>query len=239
VGDLDGDGKPELAIAGVFGVHVLRNVSPGPGSDANPFAMAITQPGAAQGIAIGDVDGDGKPDVVAAQDGGFNVFLNAGAGGSLAIGPAQSFVFGNLWGPNMGIAVTDLDRDGRPDIAWAMGEEYQGSVVRNVSTPGILSFADYQILPSSGAGAFNTMQAGDLDRDGVPDLWTTGEMGGTFLLNRSTPGQLVFDAMPSPPLDTFTALADVDRDGRLVSAVTQSVPPRVEMKALKMYHPRR
>jgi hypothetical protein len=65
IGDLDGDGKPDLAVAGFNGTvgSVLRNWSTvgtiafAPKVDYTPLYGPFS-------IALGDVDGDGKPDII-------------------------------------------------------------------------------------------------------------------------------------------------------------------------------
>jgi hypothetical protein len=67
VGDLNGDGRPDLAVVCTSGnVAVLLNAG------AGKFAPAINYGGGGTliGIAIGDVNGDGKPDLILGTDTG-------------------------------------------------------------------------------------------------------------------------------------------------------------------------
>src|SRR5207244_513472 len=67
----------------------------------------VGQPGA---IAIGDLDRDGRPDVVAGSGGAVHIFRNTG-GGVLASGADYS-VSSSIYA----IAIADLDRDGMLDV---------------------------------------------------------------------------------------------------------------------------
>ena len=86
-GDLDGDGRLDLAVAAGGGVSVLRNTgSPGTitaGSFA-PHVQFLTGPNTTD-VEISDLDGDGKRDllVVSYDAGTVSVLRNVGTSGSL------------------------------------------------------------------------------------------------------------------------------------------------------------
>jgi len=168
IGDLDGDGKPDLAVAndGTSSVSVLRNTST---SGSISFASNVDFATGSQpsGVAIGDLDGDGKPDLaVANYSNSVSVLRNTATSGSITTGSFASkvdFATGN--GLN-GVAIGDLDGDGKPDLAVAGGNTV--SVFRNTSTSGSISFASKVDFAT---GAYpRSVAIGDLDGDGKPDL---------------------------------------------------------------------
>jgi hypothetical protein len=71
--DLNGDGKPDLAVASSKSntVSVLLHTNIGPGTDAKAFALALSPPTGAgpDSIATADLNGDGRPDIVTANGG--------------------------------------------------------------------------------------------------------------------------------------------------------------------------
>jgi hypothetical protein len=135
-GDLDSDGKPEIAVTGVNPVTgsrmvaVFRNTStPGNISFASrvDFATSLMP----YGVAIGDLDGDGIPDlaVAGASDNlSLSVFRNTSTSGNISFASRMDFTTGIT---PYGVAVGDLDGDGKPDLAVANYSSSTVSVVRN------------------------------------------------------------------------------------------------------------
>jgi hypothetical protein len=126
--DLNGDGKLDLLTAnygaslspGTQGLSVLLQGAPG------TFAAPVhyTTDYRANGLAVGDLNGDGSLDVVMAcaglpgHPGAVSVFIQGGiVAGALL--PAVNYT--GSWGP-MGVALADMDGDGRLDLVLADGD---------------------------------------------------------------------------------------------------------------------
>ncbi len=116
IGDFDGDGVPDLAIANADSgrVGLLFGTSPSPRKGAC-FASETRVPcdRSPVSIAAGDFDGDGRADVavLAAADETLAVLSNHGgelARSSITV-PASA---------SSSVACADLDGDGRAEIAW-------------------------------------------------------------------------------------------------------------------------
>jgi VCBS repeat protein/FG-GAP repeat protein len=120
IGDLNGDGRPDIVTAnailatsgaGVSDVSVLLQDATQPGRFL-PAVSYATGPNP-QAVAIGDLDGDGKPDLAVADDGGVTLLLQSPAGPAGTFLPRQTIPVG---GPVYSMALADLDGDGRLDL---------------------------------------------------------------------------------------------------------------------------
>src|SRR5258708_28290512 len=119
--DFNGDGKKDLLVSkgSSASVAVFRNASSG-GNISFTQELDLGAAGTDhEGAAAGDLDGDGKPDIVVANGIGANsvsVFLNTTTG--LNISFATKVDLGVVNSP-YSVAIGDLDGDGKPDLAVA------------------------------------------------------------------------------------------------------------------------
>lgn len=86
IGDLNGDGRPDLAVANWGMLGTTGSVSVLLQDPANPgvFLPARNYPGRSMpvGVAIGDLNGDGRPDIAVADDGAAVMFNDPHAPGT-------------------------------------------------------------------------------------------------------------------------------------------------------------
>src|SRR5262249_55090922 len=116
------------------------------------------------------------------------------------------------------VRLTDLDGDGKPDLAIANLNGWISVLPNNTTTNGLVSFGsktDYGIGSTSVSG----LTIGDLDGDGKPDLIVSGVNldNISILRNKSTPGNIAFDAISTLPVGhgPFSAsIGDLDGDGK-------------------------
>ncbi len=240
--DLDGDGKPDLVEANAYAhtVSVLRNISVVGTLDSGSFAPRIdfAPLGGTDGprcIAVADLDGDGRLDVLAGDQatGGVWIYQNLASPGSLSaasFAPPLHFPAGG--GYPHGLQVGDLNSDGRPEIVLASHGTNALFILENLGTPGMLttnSFAPVFALP---AGPSPTEVAiADLNGDLKPDLVTTAFEGTALSVYRNvaTPGSTVsnwfrLDAtLPALRNCIEVKTADLDGDGKtdLIAASAQ------------------
>ncbi|MEO7311657.1 MAG: FG-GAP-like repeat-containing protein [Chitinophagaceae bacterium] len=222
--DLDGDGKPDLAMVINNGttVTVIRNTSAGGVVSFAPKQDYGTGPDV-QSVSIGDLDGDGKPDLAVASRNSFKVdiFRNTSTPGSISFASPVSFL---ISGFPKHIAIDDIDGDGKPDLAVACGSNYV-MIMRNQSTPGTMSFSAAIQFPTPDYS--DGVSLGDIDGDGKPDLAVTNYNSSSFSLlrNTSVPGNIAFAAKVdfatgSNPENVL--IADIDGDGKSDVTVSSS-----------------
>jgi len=165
IGDLNGDGKPDLAIAAVTNtVSVLLNRGDGSFQARRDYRIGFEP----RSVAIGDLNGDGKPDLATAnaETDTVSVLLNRGDGSFQA---KLDYAAGlRPWS----VAIGDLNGDGKPDLAIANLWADTVSVLLNRGDGSFQAKLDY----AAGDGP-RSIALGDLNGDGKPDLATAN--GGT------------------------------------------------------------
>lgn len=178
--DLNGDGKIDI-IGGGGGVRVLLNRGDGTfGSGAGVAYPAGTGTGIATNVhdlTVGDLNRDGRPDIVTANDYGesTSVLLNRGDG---TFGPAMTYASGPF---PTSVKIGDLNGDGWPELVVANsaigsstshGSSYV-SVHRNKGD-GTFAPVEAKLIPSVFA---ESVAVGDLNGDGKLDI-AAGDGGG-------------------------------------------------------------
>jgi hypothetical protein len=240
IGNLTPDRKPDLAIANSAphgrGIIVLTNKGGGRFRAERRFVTAAEP----QAVAIGELNGDGKPDLVAVShdDAAVSVLLNKGGGRF-----AAKVDYRTGAGPGS-VAIGDLTGDHKPDLVTSNENVRTVSVLVNKGDGTFESKRDFRTGRVPRAVAI-----GDLNADGKPDLaavntWGGGTIsvltnsgGGSFEPRRDFPTGRFADAVTIADLngDRRPDLANLD-DGRnsisvLVNSGDGSFEPRLDYAA--------
>ena len=252
IADLNGDGRPDLVVisacpcgGGPDGNGVIAVLL---GNGDGTFHPAISyDPGVEEpfSVAIGDLNGDGKPDLVVAtlcqtpdycgspSPGGVSVLLGNGDG---TFRPAVVYSSGGYTRADIKahVAISDLNHDGKLDLI--VSSECQSADNCNYPTgPGgvsvLLGNGDGTFQPavsySSGGWLANSVAVADLNGDGKPDLLVSNFcLNGTDCYSASEPGAIGIlqgngDGTFQPPVSfnpggyftQWVAVGDVNGDG--------------------------
>jgi hypothetical protein len=138
IADLDGDGRPDLVLLTNAGPNskstnkLFRQKADGTFEDVSA-GSGLDFPGLNMGIAIGDVNNDGKPDIIITQVNGARLFLNQG-GMKFVDVTDEAGINNPMWGTS--VAFLDYDRDGWLDIFIVNYVDYDPSWPCTPSTGG-------------------------------------------------------------------------------------------------------
>ncbi|HSZ57445.1 MAG TPA: FG-GAP-like repeat-containing protein [Tepidisphaeraceae bacterium] len=212
--DVNGDGRADLIVAGQSGVSVL--LGNGNGTFLPGYTVGVGDPGFEQRrtLAVADVNGDGKPDLIVGNYYANDVAVLLGNGNGTFQAP---LTFANT-SPYL-ISVADINGDGRPDLVIAdLGPNAEDVSVLLGNGNGTFQSAQTVFHPLSNRFSFTVA---DVNGDGKPDLLVAQPYGyyrGISLLLGNGNGTFkapqtlnVGGSYPVSPRNV--AVADVNGDG--------------------------
>jgi hypothetical protein len=214
--DVNGDGKLDLIAPDPsnWAVAVLYGNGNGTFQNAIDYPAAVPGVTAPTGVAVGDFNKDGKPDIVVASStgccpygGGISVLINNGGGALLA-----PLLYPNPNGVDSGqVAIADLNADGKLDVVESsMGG--QGVAVFLGIGNGTFQAAKYNLVPWASSVAI-----GNLTSDKKPEIVVSSYYDGTVwaLLNKGSGNFQTAGVYSSDWSAQSIALADFNGDKKL------------------------
>jgi len=172
VADLDGDGRPDLVISGAYVYEDAAVLMQQPDGSFVRTQSLLTGEGGVRGIAIGDVDGDGRPDLVMTAGGNQPVYVAVfHQRPDHSFGAPEHLPCLDIPGA---VTLADLDGDGRTDIVVThMGWGHASTFMQQAD--GTLG-AESLFVTGYGSGDQAQLAVGDLTGDGRPDLVVDGQI---------------------------------------------------------------
>jgi hypothetical protein len=244
LGDVDADGVPDVIAAP--GKGALADVRVFDGASGTPLgAFAVFEPSFKGGVyvASGDVDGDGRKDVIVAPAGGRGPDVGV-VSGDLATQLGLFAAYETDFKGGVTVATADFDLDGSAEIVTAPGKgrapevrifDETGAPFVSGALPAFQNaFLAYD--ETFRKGVF--VAAGDLDGDGTPDVVVGPGKG-------SPPEVAAFSGVDGAELGRFlafdakmrsgvrVAVGDVNGDGRyeILAAPGQGAKGGTELRA--------
>jgi len=165
VADFNGDGKLDIAAATDNGIAVLLGNGDGTFQPFTVLSSLLSYDPGDELLALADMNGDGRPDVVkATQTGLINVALANSAG---TFQQAQAFQIGAILNTESAV-VGDFNGDGKPDLAFASQSIDVVTILFGNGDGTVNGHIEYSV--PSVSNTVNFMMAADFNGDGALDM---------------------------------------------------------------------
>ena len=205
--DLDTDGHVDLIVdhREAEGLLILRGL--GNGQFATPGILVAAGGDPYRGMAVGDLNNDGKPDIVTPNPREVGILRNT-SDTHLAFSPA-TFVAANA---PFAVALGDFNGDGNLDLLAASDEG--SSLVELFWGDGRGSFEEATGSPVRFASGGKKIAVGDFNTDGMADAVVSSYFASEVLVILGRPSSILVGSLPVGEHPWSLTVADLNGDAR-------------------------
>jgi FG-GAP-like repeat len=175
VGDVNGDGRPDIVVTQYFEVYLMLNLG---GGEFGPPQLLLHGPDANHaihhGVTVGDLNGDRLADIALTSHYGFVSVLLAEPDGGFALSTEGSEF------ATISRGIVSVGPAGTPDLAFGSENLERGYAVAILKNDGTGHFTDGGVYPTQDEASW--LLVADLNGDCIPDIVSSG-VGTTQPLN--------------------------------------------------------
>jgi len=168
VAQLDGDGRPDIAVGTDSDLRVLLGPTEGPRSYVVSVPLTMRSPA----LGVGDVNGNGTQDIAVLVGGQTIQVFEAASGGTFNRIVTYNNIGSTARTAQVGVGVADFVKDGRSDFLVTLGNPAEVKLVvsrgeRDVVDAPLSTSYQYPMGLTTCDGCFSV---GDVNGDGRPDV---------------------------------------------------------------------
>ena len=221
VADFDNDGKLDVAATDGSTYEIYKNTT---SSSSVTFAAPIVvSAGSSLRNMMGDINGDGKMDIVYSTNYGsvISLLLNTSSAGNLSFNGAVNYI--GAMGGNRGLGVGDFNNDFKTDVVtgdeWNNGVNNGGTIQLSTSSATVATPTKVDVTSLIGCCFEGVVEAIDLNGDGKDDLIKRGSDALKISQNNWSSGVMTsadFSSVINKSLSGYTSNhLDMNGDGKI------------------------